>query len=258
MRKAPIVRRRGIYLVCLLMLALPVTLVACSLLPGPSRPPTKGTGGAGLPDTTVTPSLVYAAIGASDAFGVGTDDPKTDAWPVVLARSLGVVYRLVNLGIPGATVELAARDELPIALDVQPDVITVWLAANDLDTGVPLPTYRSQLQALLHALATGTHARIYVGNLPDLTLVPYFAHRNRDTLASQVRKWNGAIATVCAEEHVSLVDLYSTWTELAGHPEYIGSDGFHPSTAGAARLADLFAIAIVGFVPSRPNRAGAS
>jgi len=28
--------------------------------------------------------------------------------------------------------------------------------------------------------------------------------------------------------------------ELTAHPEYIGSDGFHPSAQGYARLASLF------------------
>jgi lysophospholipase L1-like esterase len=36
-----------------------------------------------------------------------------------------------------------------------------------------------------------------------------------------------------------LVDLYSGWAELAAHPDYISADGFHPSSAGYRRLADL-------------------
>src|SRR4051794_10885363 len=32
--------------------------------------------------------FVYVAIGASDSYGVGTDDPATESWPAVLARYL--------------------------------------------------------------------------------------------------------------------------------------------------------------------------
>jgi acyl-CoA thioesterase I len=40
-----------------------------------------------------------------------------------------------------------------------------------------------------------------------------------------------------------LVDLYGSWQDLAQHPEYVSTDGFHPSSEGYQRLADLFAAA---------------
>jgi acyl-CoA thioesterase-1 len=235
----------------LLAVLLLIAPVACSPAPGPTRasPP-----GVPMTQATATPAPVriYVAIGASDAFGIGTDDPRKQAWPVALARTLGDSFRLINLSIPGATVDLATRVELPVALDTQPAVVTVWLAVNDFDAGVTLDTYRGQLRALLHALVAATHALVYVANLPDLTLLPYFAHRDPGALQSAVSAWNAAIAAVCADEGAVLVDLYATWTELAMHPEYISVDGFHPSALGAARLAALFAAAIV------PNIVGAS
>src|SRR5262249_39194203 len=51
--------------------------------------------------------LSYAAIGASDAFGIGTDSPQTESWPAVVAHRLSATSHLINLGIPGATVALA-------------------------------------------------------------------------------------------------------------------------------------------------------
>jgi lysophospholipase L1-like esterase len=197
---------------------------------------------------------VYVAIGASDAFGVGTNRPDRDNWPTVLAGklgSLGTPVHLINLGIPGALVSQANRDELPIAIDATPDIVTVFLGVNDLDAGVSLPTYIANLRSLLVGLSTQTTAQIFVGNLPDLTLLPYFAHKgNIGALRAQVAHWNDAIATLCKQQHAVLVDLFSTWGQLADHPEYIASDGFHPSTAGAAQLAGLFEAAIVGTVPS--------
>jgi len=233
----------------LLAVLLLIAPVACSPAPGPTRAPQPGVP---MTQATATPVRVYVAIGASDAFGIGTDDPQKQAWPVALARTLGTSFRLINLGIPGATVDLATRVELPVALDAQPQVISVWLAVNDFDAGVTLDTYRGQLRALLHALVAGTHALVYVANLPDLTLLPYFAHRDSGALQSAVSAWNAAIATVCTDEGAVLVDLYATWTELAAHPEYISVDGFHPSALGAARLAALFAAAIA------PSIVGAS
>jgi lysophospholipase L1-like esterase len=237
----------------LLVLAVLTLLAACA----PTSTP-RSTAATATPVVSVTVPAdtrpVYVAIGASDAFGVGTDRPDRDNWPTVLAGkldSLGTPVHLINLGIPGALVSQANRDELPIAVDAQPTIVTVFLGVNDLDAGVSLTAYIANLRTLLAGLSTQTSAHIFVGNLPDITLLPYFARKgNTSALHAQVAHWNDAIATLCKQEHDVLVDIFSTWGQLADHPEYVASDGFHPSTAGAAQLAGLFEAAIVGTVPS--------
>ena len=197
-------------------------------------------GGAATP----TYALTYVAVGASDAYGVGTDAPADQSWPSVLATELSNQTHLINLGIPGATVGEALRDEAPIAEASHADIITVWLALNDYAAHVPLATYRAQLQTLLIGLRGNATARIYVGNMPDLTLLPYFADHDQAQLAADVVAWNAAIDAVCAAVGVHVVDIYTAFAELAQHPEYLSGDGLHPSPAGAQRLADYFAAAI--------------
>jgi acyl-CoA thioesterase I len=194
--------------------------------------------------TAAAATITYVALGASDAFGIGTDDPDRQNWPTVLAGKLGSRVHVIDLGIPGATVASAQRDELPIALAAHPRIVTVWLAVNDFAAGVDLDTYASELTSLLAVLRAGTPAQVYVGNLPDLSLVPYFSSANPATLRAQVTAWNAAIARVCSAEGAHLVDLAAGWSALAEHPEFISSDGLHPSTAGAAQLAAVFAAAI--------------
>jgi lysophospholipase L1-like esterase len=213
-------------------------LAACA-----SRAPTPASNDASTTQQAPT-TLKYVAIGASDAFGVGTGDPDRDNWPTVLSHDLGGSVHLVNLGIPGITVAGARKEELPVAVDAHPDVVTVWLAVNDMAASVPLETYREQLNELLHSLKQNTHARIFVGNLPDLTLLPYFSGANQTVLRATVQAWNDTIAEVAAANGATLVDLYSGWQELATHPEYLAIDGLHPSTIGARRLAALFASVI--------------
>lgn len=203
------------------------------------------------PTPTPNPGLTYVAIGASDSFGLGTDQPAHDNWPAVLTRTLGPSVHLINLGIPGATVDQANRDELPIALDSHPDVVTVFLGVNDLDAGISLADVSTGLRTLLDQVAKNTTAHIFVGNLPDLTLLPYFAAKyDTSTLLAEVQHWNAAIANICKAEGATLVDLYSGWGQLAEHPEYIAPDGLHPSTKGAVQLADLFATAIEATLPA--------
>lgn len=227
----------------LVPLALVLLLAACA--PG---------GGSGQAQATATPSptplvatgtpaasVVYVAVGASDSYGTGTTDPATDNWPAVLAHTLGPSVRLINLGIPGATTALAMRDELPVAAQAQPRLVTVFLGINDLIDGEDTATFTSDITELLVALRDETHARVYVANLPDLSLLPYFANRNTFALHQEVLAWNAAIAEAAAKSDALLVNLYDDWGELAQNPAYISADGLHPSTKGAQRLAAAFA-----------------
>jgi acyl-CoA thioesterase I len=185
-------------------------------------------------------TITYVAIGASDAFGIGTDDPDRDNWPTALSHLMGQNVHLINLGIPGETVAEARRTELPIALDARPAIVTVWLGVNDIAQAVTIQEYKRQLEALLQSLRQNTQARIFVGNIPDLLLLPFFAGYNQPALQETISEWNTAISQAVSAAGASLVDLYASWSELATHPEYIASDGLHPSTEGAKRLAAVF------------------
>jgi lysophospholipase L1-like esterase len=184
--------------------------------------------------------VTYVAIGASDAFGIGTDNPDQESWPTVLAGLLGPHTHLINLGIPGEVVSQALSMELPVALASEPSIITVWLAVNDLADGIPLASYQVALRQLLISLRDGTRAQIFIGNIPDLTLLPHFYTYDPVALTSEVDQWNSAIASICTQVGVTLIDIHSAWKSLIYHPEYISSDGFHPSAAGDRALAQLF------------------
>src|SRR5262245_8261036 len=85
--------------------------------------------------------LTYVAIGASDSAGVGANAPDQDSWPAVIARKLPAGSRLVNLGVSGSLLHQAIDQQLPVALDSGPDLVTVWLAVNDYAARVPLGRY---------------------------------------------------------------------------------------------------------------------
>lgn len=185
--------------------------------------------------------LTYVAIGASDTFGVGADDPYTDNWPSQLTALLKQQVHLINLGVPGMTVHTALSAELPVALDAHPDLVTIWLAVNDLATNVPVGDYSRDLDTLLSRLqAAAPRARIEVGNVPDLTSVPFFSSYNPLTLRQEITAYNDAIDRIVGRHRVILVNLSGEGYNLQEFPQYISSDGLHPSSIGYLQLAQLF------------------
>ena len=230
-------------------------LVACSI--GDTAEPDAGGPGPSGGGPGGPLAARYVVVGASDAVGYGADDPATDAWPQVLARTaLPSDATLVNLALAGATVADALEQELPVALDEQPSVALVWLSVNDLLAQVPPLTYESQLGTLVKALRRGGATRVLVGNTPPLDRLPIYltAHDDPDrtpgtlpspdVLNGAVDAYNAAIARIVAAEGADLVDLHAATlaTRAAGtEAALVGDDGFHPSTTGHKAVAAAFA-----------------
>jgi len=97
---------------------------------------------------------------------------------------------------------------------------------------------------MLSRLQAGApHVRIAVANVPDLRLLPYFYSQNSidlQALQTEVQAYNTAIASIVARHHAVLVDLYQHNYDIENHPEYVSSDGLHPTVIGYARIADVF------------------
>lgn len=187
--------------------------------------------------------ITYVAIGASDTFGIGTYNPYDDNWPTDLAALLGPSHiHLVNLGIPGITTHDVLSLELPVALDSHPDLVTIWLGVNDIVNKVPANSYASDLNTLLsHLRDNSPHARIAIANIPDLTLLPFFANTDPQVLTQQIQAYNTVIASAAQRHQAILVDLTQHNYDLQAHPEYINSnDGLHPSDIGYQQLANVF------------------
>ena len=200
-------------------------LIAC----GPSR---------AQPDRQHQP-MSYVAIGASDTVGVGATNPERDAWPAQLYARLPTGSSLVNLGVAGSLLSDAIDQQLPVAVAAHPDLVTVWLAVNDMNARVTAEQYGGELDYLLRALRT-THAIILVGNVPDLVALPAYRGVPPELARAQVDAFNATITSVANRHGAVLVDLHASWTEAGQGGDLVSSDGFHPNTAGHARIAAEF------------------
>ncbi len=193
--------------------------------------------------------ITYAALGASDAVGVGSSQPGAQGYVPLVAAHLPKGSHLLNLGISGERLHNALSEELPIALSTSPELVTVWLVANDFVGGVPYDAYIHDLNVLLGKLHANTHASLVMADLPDLTRLPAFANltaAQKAQMLVQIARWNAGIAAAAARYGVRLVDLFGNDSQLTAHPEYISGDGFHPSPAGYVQLANIFWVAIEG------------
>lgn len=187
-------------------------------------------------------ALIYVAIGASDVVGEGADNPDTEAWPLVIYGRLPAGSVIHRLGVSGSTAEEAIAEQLPAAERLKPNLITVWLAINDIRNQIPLEAYRKQLDEIVRrTAATGAH--VYVGNVPDLRGIPELAESYTERqLKTFTSEWNDTIAEVALANGAHLVDLQeaSEGMDQEEMKVLISEDRFHPSTLGHIALAEIF------------------
>lgn len=210
--------------------------------------------------------LVYVAIGASETVGAGSKEPLREAWPQVLFRTAlphGATF--VNLGIPGTTVTGALRRELPYAIDLRPDLVTVWLNVNDLVAGVDPEHFGRTLGRLVSELRAGGVEDVLIANTPPLIHLPAYRACRLDSageeppcftderlpatrrLSRLVDGYNAAIERVAGRVGATVVDLHGrahAARRAGAMRRLISPDGFHPSTAGHRAVAAAFAAAL--------------
>lgn len=237
------------------LIAAAVALAGCAAGPpplarGPSIPP----GGK---------ALVYAALGASETSGVGLGDTALRAryaWPeLFFSAALPRAATYYNFGVPGITTAAALSEEVPAALAVHPDVVTVFFNIDDLVNGVTPASFGANLDAIVRAMRQGGRATVLVGNAPSLDALPAFlacegqvtgsAHcplpvgatvPSAAVLDAAVAAYDAAIRAVVAQEGATLVDVAAHSAELTADPAALAPDGLHPSPLGNQLLAQLF------------------
>jgi lysophospholipase L1-like esterase len=197
------------------------------------------------PTPTATAAIRYVAIGASDTVGVGATDPATGSWPARIAKLLPPGSAFVNVGVSGSIALQARTAQLPGALAQRPTVVSIWLAVNDMNATIEPASYANDLGAIIDALVSGTGAKIFVGNVPDLRPVPAYKDTDKAALFQLIGGYNAAIAAIAARYpgRVVAVDLFTGSAPLVSTITVSG-DGFHPSDAGYQLIADRFADAM--------------
>ena len=175
--------------------------------------------------------LLYVAIGDSAAQGIGASRPA-HGYVGVLAKRLGSRWRVVNLGISGATVRIAIDSELPALRKLQPDLVTVSIGANDI-ASFDAQRFERDIRELFDALPP--HA--IVADLPSF----YFLPGEKKVAAA-----NRILRDAAAERGLAVVPLHASTKRqgLWGVSTQFAGDLFHPNDRGYRVWAAAFEAAV--------------
>lgn len=189
------------------------------------------------------PTRRYVALGASDTQAGGASGPERGYVALLLNRlaATGGRWELYSRGRGGAQVDDLLQRQLPEALSVAPDVVTLWAGGNDALKGGSPEGFEAALDTVLRRLRAETQAVVVIANLPRLEDQPFAERKSRaerQRLRERSQAFNAAIERTAARYGVPLVDLRRG--TLMYDPAHFGADGFHPNDAGYAAIAERF------------------
>jgi lysophospholipase L1-like esterase len=182
--------------------------------------------------------ITYAAIGDSFTAGLEPDKPR---WPDEVARALGPDVRYENLASVGATSEQVEREQLPRALAMKPDLVTLICGANDVleSTRPDCAGYAARLARMFARLRReAPGAEIVTATYPDLSRFLDLRPRTRVRVEKGMKRFNAACREVAGRHDVVLLEGFD-------HPATerratFAEDGFHPSPEGHRYAAAMF------------------
>ena len=184
-------------------------------------------------------------------------DSITNAgYPHLLAPLLGA--ETVNAGVGGNNTVQGLKRIQKDVLDHEPDIVIIFFGTNDLRVDskkeVPIPEYKKNLTAIAEKVRE-TGAKILFCTLPPINHEPYFTRHEAEIyggpegLAKLVSDYRSAALAVAKELEAPIVDLNQLLLEK---PNWMRSDGVHPSKTGSAIIAELIAEEVKPLMPSQP------
>lgn len=185
-------------------------------------------------------------LSLGDSYTIGEAVDAAERWPIRVAAMLRAQ------GVPVGGPTIVARtgwttDELSHGIETAKpagpfDVVTLLIGVNNQYRGRSADEYRAQFLTLLERaidLAGGAGSRVVVLSIPDWSVTPFAADRDRDGIASDIDRFNAINRDEATRFGAHYVDVTPVSRRAASEPSLIAGDGLHPSGEMYAEWARL-------------------
>ena len=176
----------------------------------------------------------FLALG--DSYTIGEAVPAEERWPVRLAALLRrrgtTVADPVIVATTGWTTDELARGIEAANPTGRFELVTLLIGVNNQYRGRDASEYRDQFRALLAraiGFAGGKPARVIVVSIPDWSVTPFAADRDRPRIAAEIDAFNAINRDEARRAGAGYVDVTPISRRAAADQALTASDGLHPS-----------------------------
>lgn len=184
--------------------------------------------------------ITFAVLGDSAASGVGDSDANgvNRGWAYYLTQAFSEPVVYSNLSRPGAQSSEVVEHQLPLALELEPDICAVIVGGNDaLRNGFDPEKYRQNLRTTLLALQNAG-SQILLLQLHDPTKIVRLPKLLGSILLRRINAVNGVIQSLAREFDVEVLHtrrISGIYERKVWH-----IDRMHPSKYGHQLMASHF------------------
>lgn len=199
----------------------------------------------------------FLALG--DSYTIGEGVAASERWPARLATLLRARGSAIEAPIIVActgwtTDELAGGID---AADLAPpyDLVTLLIGVNDQYRGRSGAEYREQFRGLLAraiGFAGDRAAHVIVLSIPDWSVTPFAADRDRPRIAREIDDFNSVNRDEAARAGARYVDVTVASRAATDDLAMVAADGLHPSAAAYEEWARLVLPVALAVVAPRP------
>lgn len=184
--------------------------------------------------------LRFTVLGDSTAAGLGAGSPE-HAYATVLSERLGERgwrVELTAFGLSGARVADVLNDQVPRAIETEPDLVFVGIGANDSTHFTPLDDVERDMRRIIDGLSE-TDATLVVAGPPDMRADAWLEPL-RSIVGWRGRRVADRIEAAARERGIAVVQLAEQAAPFfASNPEEAyAEDMFHPGPGGYRAWAD--------------------
>jgi acyl-CoA thioesterase-1 len=208
-------------LFCLIALA----AIACGRADKAEEPPPEVT--SAPVRSAPAPSTAPRVVALGDSLTAGLGLPREQAYPALLQRKLkedGHDVEVINAGVSGDTTADGLR-RANWALEGDVRLLILALGANDGLRGLPVAQMKENLQTIIHRAKQRGIPVLLAG----MEAPPNYGEQ-------YTREFRQVFQDLARENKVTFVPFLLDG--VAGVPDLNQSDGIHPTSAGASRIAD--------------------
>lgn len=201
------------------------------------------------------PGLLVAAIGDSSITAPGVDHVD-DAWIRRVAWSLTDRYfvQLRSFAVGGSKAVDVLTEQLPGALEMQPDLAIVSVAANDAIRAVSPRRFEAAVDEMVRRLCD-TGARVVVVGVGDIGSIPRLPRYMRGYLTRRSAQFDGLSADVASRYPEAIkVDVRGDLSDAFWNDRRnFSGDQFHASSHGHEHFAHHVSMAVEASLSRRPH-----
>jgi lysophospholipase L1-like esterase len=173
-------------------------------------------------------------LALGDSYTIGEDVPQEESWPYILKRTIenqGCVVELKVIAKTGWT-----TDELDAAIDQasiekkEYDLVFLLIGVNNQYRGYAVDSYQEEFKNLLRkAKSFSVNNSAVVLSIPDWSCTPFASGGDKDKISGEIDLFNEVNLRIAESEQALYINVTEISRRAAAHPEYIASDGLHPS-----------------------------